>query len=42
MDQVAADYDGTPWGEMAKDQKRTTAPMWIFPAFDVQPTRPRG
>jgi len=42
LDQVAADYDGTPWGEMAKDQKRTTAPMWIYPAFDVQPTRPRG
>jgi len=42
LEQVAADYDGTPWGEMAKDQKRTTAPLWIYPAFDVQPTRPRG
>jgi tetratricopeptide (TPR) repeat protein len=36
------EYDGTPWAEVAKHEKRTTAPIWVFPGFHVQIERPPG
>jgi hypothetical protein len=37
--QVIADYDGTPWAEMARFEMLTMAPITIFPSFDVQAPR---
>jgi tetratricopeptide (TPR) repeat protein len=36
------EYDGTPWSEVAKHEKATTAPIWVYPTFHVEPTRPKG
>jgi hypothetical protein len=42
LQDVANQYDGTPWGELGKYLKARTAPGWINPDFHIAITRVKG